>query len=742
MIITITGDSASFYIKEITDGSTKYQFDISSLFELEIVNNATFAPRTLTSISFAKSSCKVYPDNKLKITYYDSGLAGILKVHITGVSGENREADLGIEVMCKVPGYTLKSVKFPILKVQALGGDNSTQVIAVPATKIGGAYYRRPSTGTSLKTFNYPGSMGMQYVSLYNYAQGHNLYMQALDREAFIKDFVFAGNSSGTSTELYWNHFPVNGDEVFKSFHPSYKIRLDSMTGGDWYDASVKYRDWATGQFWATYRGKIYQDPSGRHSTIAKKNRISLLQSPVTIDADGFNGLKSQMDTLLYGIYIYFSTIVAKEEVTSIWYDWHGQRSLITPYTPHPDWTNAGGLSEGLYDAVAEAQSDGYAIVPYTYSAVQYPERDQTWYNANSFDLNYVKVYEAGRLQSVSSQVQSNNRIYNEATELYNLIDSQRKDFNDAVYHLNTGITVQAEFKGIYYDVYPSEVPVNYNPFVPLKGGSPRQHMGFVDNHLRLKAFATGYLSGDFVQVSEYGNEISIMDTDLPNYYRAELSTGDVTIQSNTGLITAPLLTTVYHEYGRFGSFDYMGTGQDVARIYHDGAIPGLLLIRVDGYPLPVIGNVIPYGIEDIAAYTPVATDILSTMSSFITSSGASDKFLVYGQKLRPISGSREYLMTRYDAPPTGVQVQSTAWKSQDNKIGVVMSCCAITGSQRIRLTSGQYLSPQTAYDLYVASGTFGSWNNFVYSGRYTGYYDDTVRLTAPYMVKVLEFRP
>lgn len=751
MLITITGSNNLYYMTEISDNSHIYQFNIASMFQLELINLENKSISYIECSNFRKSSCKVYEDNTLKISYYDYDSPGILKVHINGIAGENREADLSIDVVCKIPGYGLKSVKFPILSTKVLGSSNDNQVMAIPATKIGGAYYRKPALGSSYKSFNYPGNLGMQYVSLYDYQDGHNLYIQQLDPYTYPKDFLFAGNSAGTRTELAWRSFTINGDEEFNSYYQQYRTRIASLISGDWYDASVKYREWATGQFWATHRGKLLQDPSGRHSSIAKKNRFTFLQTPISVDGPSFVSLKQSMDTFISTMAALFNTTVSKEEVVSIWYDWHRQRSLITPYTPFPDWTSLGGLTEGLADAVAEAQSDGYSIVPYTYHMVQFPLRDETWHKANSYDLNYIKVYEYQKLVSIATLVEANNAIYNGIDEPGNIIDSQRKELNDSIFKVNTGIVTDAGFKGIYYDVYPSEAPINYNPLASIKGGTPRHHLGFVDNHLRFKSFATGYLGSDFVQIGEYGNEISFMEQDLPNCYRAELATfwndgvsiytGDVVIQNNTGIITAPLLSTVYHEYGRIGNFDYMGSSQDVGRIYHDGAIPGILLIDVPG-SLPIIGNVVPYGILDYAAYFPAAVDVLSMMASFIKSSGASDKYLIYGQKLRPISGSREYLMTRYDAPATGVAIQSTAWRAQDGKIGVISSSANTAGSQRINLVSGKYLASGTAYDLYIASGTYAQWHDFVYSGRYTGHYDDVVNLETTHMIKVLEFRP
>lgn len=745
MIITISGNSASYYVTEISDNGLKYEISVASIFQLELLNKTTNTSEYIDSSAFTKSSCKVYPDNKLKISYYGSNRPGILKVHITGVSGENKEADLGIDVVCKIPGYALKSVKFPVMNVKVLGSSNNEQVLAVPMTKIGGAYYRKPSEGTSNKGFNYPGNLGMQYISLYNYKDGHNLFMQQLDSEAHLKDFYFAGSSPATKTELAWIHFPINGDEQYKSYYHRYKTRIATLTSGDWYDASVKYRQWATGQFWAQHRGKLLQDPSGKHSSAAKKNRFTFLQSPPTYDKAGFTTVKNMMDSFVDTFNILFQTVLKKDEIVSIWYDWHRERDLIPIGKeelefPHPDWTRLSGLSDGLLEVMGQAQQQGYKIVPYTMTCFQFPYREQKWYNANSYDLNYINVYEAGKLQSVSSQLASNNRIFLEFTTNYNVIDPQRKEWNDSIYDLHSRMFLTGGFDGMYCDVYPSEAPVNYNPFAPEKGGSPRQHLGYVDNHLRIRSFVTGTLNKDYVQLGEYGNEISLMDQDLPNHYRAELTTGDVTVNNNTGIITAPLLTTVYHEYSRFGTFDYMETPKDVARIYHEGAIPGILLI--EGTPA-IVGNIIPSALTSFVDYLNTGAKVLGMMASFVKSSGATDKYLIYGEKLRPISGSREYLMTRYDAPPTGNNLDFSAWRSQDDKIGVVISSTEFIDSHRINLTSGQYLRSGTPYDLYVASGSWLlGWNDFVYSGRYTGHYDDVVNMETTYMIKVLEFRP
>ena len=132
MIITISGNSASYYVTEISDDGLNYNFNIASIFQLELLNKTTNVPEYIDCNAFSKSTCKIYPDNKLKISYYGSNRPGILKVHITGIAGENKEADLGIDVVCKVPGYALRSVKFPVMSVKVLGTSNDEQVLTIP----------------------------------------------------------------------------------------------------------------------------------------------------------------------------------------------------------------------------------------------------------------------------------------------------------------------------------------------------------------------------------------------------------------------------------------------------------------------------------------------------------------------------------------------------------------------------------------------------------------------------------
>jgi hypothetical protein len=202
-------------------------------------------------------------------------------------------------------------------------------------------------------------------------------------------------------------------------------------------------------------------------------------------------------------------------------------------------------------------------------------------------------------------------------------------------------------------------------------------------------------------------------------------------------------MSVAYHEYGRFGCYDYFATGQDLARIYHEGAIPGWLALHNVDFPgTPVIGNILPSYYVDSVAYAGCATDVLRTYASFVSSSGASDKYLIYGSKLRPVSGSREWNAIRSDLPPTGGEIQVSTWKSQDNKIGVIASCCSVTGSFNVVLPTGMYLTSGTVYSGYIASGAGGGTFGFQSTGLFTGYYNGTLTLDQPYMVKILEFRP
>ena len=746
MIISLTGNGTSYQISTITDGALVYSFNDNPIFELEILKNDDLEFVYLDAGDFEECTCRVDSDNKLKISYYkQSVIPGLVKVHISGVAGENSEADLSIDVMFKVDGYSLKSLKFPYLKLANLSNDNVEQVIVIPATKIGGAYCRHPASGTAVKSFNYPGTMGMQFVSMLHNTGGHNLYVQQLDEAAYMKDFYYAGNASGSATTLAWTHYPINGDEPLVSFYSPYKTRLASLSGGTWFDSAEKYKTWATGQSWAQYRGKLHTNTNGLHSSGAMRSRLGILQAAATYDEAGFTDLKNDLDGFKSSFTSLFNTNIAKNQISVVWYGWHGgpSTSYVSGTVPWPDWSQDPGIPAGLFDIIAEAKDEGYTIAPYTYETSEFPVLSQRWVNQNSYHLNFIKQYVYNSLMTLPELIEYVDDLNDTVTATYNLIDPQRSDFADSLFPVYSGAIVSGGFNGVYFDVYPSETPINYNPAVTEKGGSPNSHMGYIPHHARVKAFATGYLSGDFIMLSEYSNEISLMDIDLPNTYRAEQQTGDTIIVSNSGLITIPLMSSVYHEYSRLGCFDYFSTGQDIARIMHDGQLPGWLLLHNTDTPgSPVIGNVYPTAALDPVGYVAAALDSLKIFSAFTSSSGATDKYLIYGSKLRPVSGSREWNAVRSDAAPTGGEIQVSAWRSQDNYIGIIASSCSVTGSFNVVLPTGDYLTSGTTYTLYTASGSYGGAFNLQSTGTATGYYNGTIHMDNTYSVKLLEFRP
>lgn len=156
-----------------------------------------------------------------------------------------------IQIENRSPRYGLERIRFPQLAFAPIG-DGNDNFMTYPKWRGGlvrNPFAAKPGLGERYHDNGayYPYYVNMQFFSLYNQQTGTGLYFGTFDPLPNMIQY-HVDNHPGY---IGWSvgHFPANLG--FKD--EDYQQNYDSVVGsfhGDWYDAAMLYRSWATRQVW------------------------------------------------------------------------------------------------------------------------------------------------------------------------------------------------------------------------------------------------------------------------------------------------------------------------------------------------------------------------------------------------------------------------------------------------------------------------------------------------------------
>lgn len=175
----------------------------------------------------------------------------------------------GISAQVTPDSFALWSVQFPDLGLPQLGTDLDDDFLAMPA--FSGILLPAPlDTLDTLKTWRgfapdlcemvdtargggldgqYPAEMTMQFLAYYDHEMG--LYFQTFDTTGRAIFFSAAGNPQAQKVALGAAHVRENCDVPSAGWWTVPETINLRAYRGDWYDASVFYREWGLAQSWA-----------------------------------------------------------------------------------------------------------------------------------------------------------------------------------------------------------------------------------------------------------------------------------------------------------------------------------------------------------------------------------------------------------------------------------------------------------------------------------------------------------
>lgn len=277
--------------------------------------------------------------------------------------------------------YSLMDVHFPQLNIRAEGEDHflvpyySGKLISNPGSGID--FFDDPSDTNDNRTGLYPRGWGttMQFLSYYNTAYG--LYFGFHDPDAAIKQFGVKDRNDGVYIAC---RIPAENKTIAdNSWSMPGHVEID-LFEGDWYDASLIYREWVSSE--ASYWPRQDAAREARQSVIGN------------IGVWAYNYLSDGDLTLARQVIQEFSDFM-DVPVGIHWYEWNYLEM-------DDDYPNYFPELAGLDDLVSDVQVPGSVeIMPYingrmydtdlpTYNAQGYPEAAKYengeiyWQNFNS----------------------------------------------------------------------------------------------------------------------------------------------------------------------------------------------------------------------------------------------------------------------------------------------------------------------------------------------------------------------
>lgn len=281
--LEITQDTThGFVFSRLGDGTDDFLFDAEDVWSLTLIDTgtgATLPPILPSNSSFACTlTTEAGNDSKFLFEWKDLTNPGIPGATVyVAMYVEILPDDYAFQIQSGVllagSGLAIYSLDAPRTQVQQRG-DPAGQILAIPMS--GGNLIPDPihnnivANGqlTIRENRVYPGRLSMQYASYYNALDedGINLFVGARDPNGYIKQFIHE-TVAGTSLLQTVRHYPENNTTTATLYFTPYSSVL-GLVHGDWYDASIAYRGWATEQAWVS-KGRIRDN--GSISTTVKQ---------------------------------------------------------------------------------------------------------------------------------------------------------------------------------------------------------------------------------------------------------------------------------------------------------------------------------------------------------------------------------------------------------------------------------------------------------------------------------------
>ena len=223
--------------------------NLGGLWELELANGRRLSP---TNAGTCRASALSGKPGGLRLEWREFGVA--------------KAPDLSVEVMVRLDTHQSLSrwqislhnlegqnpalIRFPrLLEVPEQSGERLAVPVWLGQQAENPRALLRDANGNSKRlTWHYPGLLSLQCLALPN-SHSAGLYLSCDDTADYLKDFsAFGSGQSGFNCEII--HRPENEGSARDHYTLPYSVVLGTVHG-DWFNAAVQYRSWATNQCWA-----------------------------------------------------------------------------------------------------------------------------------------------------------------------------------------------------------------------------------------------------------------------------------------------------------------------------------------------------------------------------------------------------------------------------------------------------------------------------------------------------------
>ena len=355
-----------------------------------------------------------------------------------------------IKVKCTSSDLSLWSVAFPIMSIPPIGGNSTDDFLALPLftgllvpdpiNYVGGyrgelmtPYSIIDSTNGSAAGAQYPARMFMQYEAYYDANAG--LYFQTTDTLGRFKEFIAKGFKDSNFIYMGVIETRENCDVPSNVFWEVPNRAIIRAFKGDWIDATMIYRNWATQQFWCD-KGPMYSRQMPHDS----------INVTITIESNFFEKNALYQNQQLNAADTILSLLGDKMKPIIHLRSWKYQ----TPYfgsSVVADW--------GPF--IRTADSLGYRVMPYTntnhWTISAGDDLDSTQFKSRAININGNPYYDgvwSGQIMN-PEDIAWRNKFYNIADTIFNSNALAATD--------------------IYMD-YPPHVKLDWNPRHSKGGGS------------------------------------------------------------------------------------------------------------------------------------------------------------------------------------------------------------------------------------------------------------------------------
>jgi hypothetical protein len=246
-------DRTSGQLVELTDRATRHNFagrpvNRGGLWELELADGQVVSPTNARACAAAPLSGQ--PGGvRLAWSGFELPQSPQLRVEVVARLDADQPLSRWRISLHHLNGRPPRRIRFPrLLDVPAQRGER----LAVPVwlgqqAENPRALLHKPDGRATRLEWPYPGLLSLQCLALSGDTAG--LYAACDDPADFLKGFaVFGGGPNGFNFEAV--HHPENDGTTRDHFALPYAVVLGAFHG-DWFDAAVRYRAWATNQPWA-----------------------------------------------------------------------------------------------------------------------------------------------------------------------------------------------------------------------------------------------------------------------------------------------------------------------------------------------------------------------------------------------------------------------------------------------------------------------------------------------------------